>query len=213
MLFGLLTAPDGDPFRILHHAVEAGDDAAVSVHGEAAAREATRVGAHRQAAACYAQVLARGHRLPTARRAALGEAYSWALSNSNQLHFAVAAAATAAELWQQEGDDLRLVRALVTLSRQQWLTERTAAARTSAERAYELACPFGDSYQNALATLNLGGLLVLNDEEEAWAAAPGRGARDRSALRCGQRGRAVPQLPGIRAAAARRPARVRRAAG
>ena len=167
VLCALLTAPDSDPFRILHHAVEAGDDAAVLVHGEAAAREATRVGAHRQAAACYAQVLARGHRLPTARRAALGEAYSWALSTSNQLHFAVAAAATAAELWQQEGDDLRLVRALVTLSRQQWLTERTAAARASAERAYELACPFGDSYQNALATLNLGGLLVLNDDEEA----------------------------------------------
>jgi tetratricopeptide (TPR) repeat protein len=167
VLAALLTAPDSDPFRILHHAVEAGDDAVVLVHGEAAAREATRVGAHRQAAACYAQVLARGHRLPTARRAALGEAYSWALSNSNQLHFAVAAAATATELWQREGDDLRLVRALVTLSRQQWLTERTAAARASAERAYELACPFGDSYQNALATLNLGGLLVLNDEEEA----------------------------------------------
>jgi len=36
---------------------------------------------------------------------------------------------SAAELWQQDGDDRRLVRALVTLSRQQWLTERTAAAR------------------------------------------------------------------------------------
>ena len=38
-------------------------------------------------------------------------------------------------------------------------------ARTSAERAYELACPLGDSYQNALATLNLGGLLVVIDRE------------------------------------------------
>jgi DNA-binding CsgD family transcriptional regulator/tetratricopeptide (TPR) repeat protein len=183
VLCALLTAPDGDPFRILHHAVEAGDDAAVLVHGEAAAREATRVGAHRQAAACYAQVLARGHRLSTARRAALGEAYSWALSNSNQLHFAVAAAATAAELWQQEGDDLRLVRALATLSRQQWLTERTAAARASAVRAYELASPFGDSYQNALATLNLGGLLVLNDDEEAGL--PHLGQALEIARRCG----------------------------
>jgi DNA-binding CsgD family transcriptional regulator/tetratricopeptide (TPR) repeat protein len=166
VLIALLTRPDSDPFRVLHHAVEAGDDAAVIRHGAAAAREARRVGAHRQAAACYAQVLTRGHRLPTARRAALGEAYSWALSNSNQLHFAVAAAATAAELWQQDGDDRRLVRALVTLSRQQWLTERTAAARASGERALELARPLGDSYQNALATLNLGGLLVLNDQEE-----------------------------------------------
>ena len=167
VLRALLARPDCDSFRVLHHAVEAGDDAAVITHGEAAAREATRVGAHRQAAACYAQVLARGQRLPTARQAALGEAYAWALSNSNQLRAAVAAVETAAGLWQKDGDDRRLVRALVALSRQQWLTERTAAARATAERALELARPLGDSYQHALATLNLGGLLVLDDREQA----------------------------------------------
>jgi len=166
VLRALVTRPDCDPFRMLHHAVGAGDDAAVITYGQAAAREATRAGAHRQAAACYAQVLARGHGLTTARRAAVGEAYAWALSNSNQLHSAAVTAATAAELFQQDGDDRRLVRALVTLSRQQWLTERTAAARASAERALELARPLGDSYQNALATLNLGGLLVLIDRED-----------------------------------------------
>ena len=166
VLRALLRRRDSDPFRVLHHAVEAGDDNAVITHGEAAAREATRVGAHQQAAACYAQVLARGHQLTTARRAALGEAYAWTLSNSNQLHFAAAAAATAAELWQQDGDYRRLVRALVTLARQQWLTERPVAARASAERALELARPLGDSYQNALATLGVGGLLVIMDREE-----------------------------------------------
>jgi DNA-binding CsgD family transcriptional regulator/tetratricopeptide (TPR) repeat protein len=202
VLRALLSRPDCDPFRILHHAVEAGDDDAVIVHGEEAGREASRVGAHRQAAACYAQVLARGHRLTTARRAALGEAYSWALSNSNQLHFAVAAAATAAELWQQDGDDRRLIRALVTLSRQQWLTERTAAARVSAERAFELARPLGDGYQNALATLNLGGLLVLNDQEEeglpyldeALGIAERSGAASVAALCRNYRGSALLQL-------------------
>jgi DNA-binding CsgD family transcriptional regulator/tetratricopeptide (TPR) repeat protein len=165
VLRALVIRPDCDPFRALHHAVEAGDDAAVIVHGEAAAREATRVGAHPQAAACYAQVLARGHRLSTARRAALGETYAWALSNSNQLHFAAAAAATAAELWQQDGDDRRLIRALVTLARQQWLTERPVAALASARRALELAGPLGDSYHKALATLGVGGLLVIIDRE------------------------------------------------
>ena len=166
VLRALLTRPDHDLFRILHHAVEAGDDAAVITYGIEAAREAARVGAHQQAAACYAQVLDRGHLLTTARRAALGEAYAWALSNCNQLHSAVAAAAAAAEFWRQDGDDSRLVRALVTLSRQQWLTERTVVARASGERAFDLARPLGDSYQKALATLNLGGLLVLTDREE-----------------------------------------------
>ena len=166
VLRALRIGADSDPFRVLHYAVEAGDDDAVVTHGPTAAREATRLGAHRQAAACYAQVLARGNRLPLAERAALGERYAWALSNSNQLHSAAAAAATAVEDWQQVGDDRRLVRALATLSRQLWLTERTAAARVSGERALELARPLGDSYENALATLNLGGLLVLIDQEE-----------------------------------------------
>jgi len=37
VLCALLTGPDSDPFRILHHAVEAGDDNAVITHGEEAA--------------------------------------------------------------------------------------------------------------------------------------------------------------------------------
>jgi DNA-binding CsgD family transcriptional regulator/tetratricopeptide (TPR) repeat protein len=202
VLRALLADADCDPFRALHHAVEAGDDHAVIGHGETAAREARRVGAHLQAAACYAQVLARGHRLPAARRAVLGEAYAWTLSNTNQPQAAAAAAAAAAELWQLEGDNQGLVRALVTLSRHQWLTERTADAHTSAERALKLARPLGDSYQNALATLNLGGLLVLNDREEdglpylneALDIAERSGARSVAALCRNYRGSARLQL-------------------
>ena len=202
VLRALAARPDCDPFRALHHAVEAGDDAAVSVHGETAAREATRVGAHPQAAACYAQVLARGRRLSTARRAALGETYAWALSNSNQQHFAAAAAATAAELWQQDGNDLRLIRALVTLARQQWLTERPIAALASARRALELARPLSDGYQKALATLGVGGVLIIIDREEeglpyvneALEIAERTGAADWAVLARNYRGSAQLQL-------------------
>lgn len=165
LLTVLLDRGDGDPFRVLHHAEEAGDDAAVVAYGPAAAREATRAGAHRQAAACYERVLARGRLVPVAQRAALSEAYAWALSNSNALHAAADAAAAAVRQWEEVGNDLRLVRALVTLSRQQWLTERPAAARSSAERALRLAAAGGDDAQYALAQLNLGGLLVLIDRE------------------------------------------------
>jgi DNA-binding CsgD family transcriptional regulator/tetratricopeptide (TPR) repeat protein len=202
VLRALVASPDCDPFRALHHAVAAGDDAAVVAHATAAAREATRVGAYQQAAACYAQVLARGHRLTTAQRAALGEAYTWALSNSNQLHFAAAAAAAAAELWQQDGNDRRLVRALITLARHQWLTERPIAALASAERAFELARPLGDNHQSALASLGLGGLLVIIDREkeglpylnEALDIAERTGAADWAALSYNYRGSALLQL-------------------
>ena len=162
----LLELEDADPFRILHHAVEAGDDGAVVTQGLVAARSASRMGAHRQAAACYEQVLARGKLLDPAHRARVGEAYAWALSNSNQLDPAAGAASRAVDGWEQVGDDAHLVRALVTLSRQQWLTEHTAAARVSAVRALQLTENDRESEQRAYALLNIGGLLVLLDDEE-----------------------------------------------
>ena len=155
---------EGDPFRILHHAVEAGDDAAVVTYGLRAGRRASRVGAHRQAVVAYEQVLARGDLLEPARRARLREAHAWALSNTNRLTDAAAAAAKAVEEWEAVGDGARTVRPLVTLSRQQWLTEQTAEARVTAERAVAVSTAEGSG--EALARVNLGGLLVLVDQEE-----------------------------------------------
>jgi DNA-binding CsgD family transcriptional regulator/tetratricopeptide (TPR) repeat protein len=160
-----LVAAHGDPFRILHHAVEAADDDAVLEHGPVAARTAHELGAHRQAASCYAHVLAHAQRLAPAERAVLYEAYAWALSNSNQLRAAAGAAAQAVACWQQAGDDRELVHSLVTLSRQQWLTEQTDDARRSAERALLITSADPTSGEHALTTLNVGALLVLADRE------------------------------------------------
>ena len=165
VLGALLTDPEPDPFRVLHHAVAAGDDDVVVRYGRLAGRAAARAGAHRQAASCFALVLARGALLTPAQRGRIGEAYAWALSNSNQLQAAADEAATAVEQWRQADDGSKLVRALVTLSRHQWLTEETAQARSSAELALQLAEDRGDTLDQALARLNLGGVLVLVDQE------------------------------------------------
>ena len=53
----------------------------------------------------------------------------------------------------------------MTLSRHQWLTEETAQARSSAKLALQLAADRGDTLDQALARLNLGGVLVLVDQE------------------------------------------------
>jgi DNA-binding CsgD family transcriptional regulator/tetratricopeptide (TPR) repeat protein len=163
----LAAGPEPDPFRLLHHAVEAGDDAAAVTHGQAAAREASRTGAYQQAASALEQVLQRGELLSLEQRAARNEAFAWALSNSNQLFDAADAAAQAVVLWEQVGDPARLAQALVMLSRQQWLTERTKESRENAVRALELARQTGDTDAHALACVNLGGLLVLLDDEIA----------------------------------------------
>ena len=112
----------------------------------------------------YEQVLARGDLLEPARRARLREAHAWALSNTNRLTDAAAAAAKAVEEWEAVGDGARTVRPLVTLSRQQWLTEQTAEARVTAERAVAVSTAEGSG--EALARVNLGGLLVLVDQEK-----------------------------------------------
>ncbi len=111
---------------MLHHAVEAGDDAAVVEYGPSRA-VASRAGAHRQAVSSFAYVLARGARVPPEQLARLAEAYAWALQQQpvprrrrgrGRRGRAVGLA----------GGDTKLVRCLVTLTRQLWLTERTSEA-------------------------------------------------------------------------------------
>ena len=87
-----------DLSRLVHHAVEAGDDGAVVRHGPTAAREASLAGAHRQAVAVYEQVLTRRRLLPTAQCAALLDAYAWSLHNMHSTQQAVAAATDAVRL-------------------------------------------------------------------------------------------------------------------
>ncbi|GAA4698685.1 ATP-binding protein [Nocardioides conyzicola] len=167
VLRALLSMPSPDPFRLLHHAVAAGDDDAVVTHGLVAGRTAARSGAYRQAASCFRLVLDRDPQLPAERRARLAEAYAWALSHSNELHAAAAAAQDAVTLWERAEGGGEFVRAVVTLSRQLWLTERTAEARVAAVRALDLARRQGRSTDHALALVNLGGLLVVVDDETA----------------------------------------------
>ena len=99
----LLAGPAPDLARVLHHAVEAGDDAAVVRHGPTVAREASRAGAHRQAVAAYEQVLARSVLLDPVAHAALLDAHAWSLYNINRLHDAAAAAGAAVALAERHG--------------------------------------------------------------------------------------------------------------
>ena len=161
----LLATPAPDLARVLHHAVEAGDDAAVVRYGPSAAREASRAGAHRQAVAAYEHVLSRAALLDPAEHVALLDAHAWSLYNVNRLHDAAAAAGSAVALAGGLGAPA-LVPSLMTLSRQQWLLRRTADALASARRADDLASvSVADPAVRAAARINLGAVLVLVDRE------------------------------------------------
>ncbi len=207
VLDALLSADRPDLSRVVHHAVEAGDDEAVVKYGPAAARGASLAGAHRQAVAVYEQVLSRRPLMPTAQCAALLDEYAWSLYNMHSTQRAVEAAADAVGLWEQLGDDGNVAAGLVTLSRQQWVTDQPVAARESAERALRLVEPEGDTERHALARLNLGAVLVLTDHEDEGlpVLAAALDVADRAS---GPRaGGAVPQLHRVGTAADRRPLR------
>ena len=165
VLAALLSGERPDLSRVVHHAVGAGDDEAVVRYGPDAAREASRAGAHRQAVEVYEQVLARRRLLPTARCATLLDAYAWSLHNMHSTRQAVEAATDAVRLWEELGEEGNVASALVTLARQQWVTDQPVAARESAQRALRLVEAEGDTERHAVARLNLGAVLVLTDCE------------------------------------------------
>lgn len=76
VLAALTAHADVDPSRLVHHAIAAGDAAAVVRHGVAAARDAVRTRAHREAVAHYRAVLAHRDRLPAGELAAVLEGYA-----------------------------------------------------------------------------------------------------------------------------------------
>jgi hypothetical protein len=98
-VLGVLLAQDEpDLARVVHHAIEAGDDAAVVAHAPDAARRAVVAGAQGQAAAWYEQALRRHELLAPEDRAGMAEAYAWALFHSDRRRDALRAAQVAVRL-------------------------------------------------------------------------------------------------------------------
>jgi len=159
-----------DLARVVHHAAEAADDAAVIAYAPRAAAAASAVGANGQAVALYEVVLARDG-IPAADRADLLELLARALFNADRRHDAVAAARKAVALREQLGDPGRLGHALATLALQQWLDLQTDAALDSCRRAAALLAGGPDSPELAFVLVQLGVLLVnLDRDEEALSA-------------------------------------------
>ena len=165
VLAALRTQDEPDLARVVHHAVEAGDDAAVVAHAPAAARRAIGAGAQGQAAALYEQTLRRRELLSTEEQAALAEALAWALFHSDRRREALRAAEQAVSLREGLGDEAALGQALACLSVQQWSALRTGAALASSERAASLLEHVGDSIGRVSSLLHLAVILVNIDRE------------------------------------------------
>ena len=145
----LATVEGVDPARLSFHADAAGDTAAVLRYAPAAGRQATELGAHREAAAHFARAARRAERAaPVEVRARLWEQRADACENSywtfsaaagpDDLADAVAASERAAVLWAEAGDVER--RAVVTArgAHRLWNAGRRADAEVAAGVAVAL---------------------------------------------------------------------------
>jgi DNA-binding CsgD family transcriptional regulator/tetratricopeptide (TPR) repeat protein len=135
----LVTA--ADPARVLHHATGAGRADIVAEHGPAAATEAFRAGAHREAAAVHERVLAHAELLAPEERARLLEEHAWTLYSLSRFAEAADAARQAVALRESLPNRLALLRALLTHSRMQYMVNQPQEAFTLLHRAEALQDP------------------------------------------------------------------------
>lgn len=148
----------------VHHAARAGDADAVSRLAPAAAEEAQRSGAHREAAAHFRTALAFADAQPDAVRAALLERLAYECYLTEQITEALAARGAARDLWHRLGETLKQGDATRWLSRLSWYNGQTAPAQAYADEAIQLLDGLPPGRELAMAYSNRAQLHMLQGE-------------------------------------------------
>jgi predicted ATPase len=131
VLAALVGRDGSDVSQIVHHAAQAGDEDAIVRYGPAAARDAARAGAHREAVAHFSLVLEHAGRFTTAERAELFEQYAIECYTIGAAERAAGAQRQAVDLNRSRGNLRVLGSSLRWLSRMQWWAGNRAGAEQS----------------------------------------------------------------------------------
>jgi DNA-binding CsgD family transcriptional regulator/tetratricopeptide (TPR) repeat protein len=126
-----------EPSRVMHHAIEAHDVEAVVANGPAAAREAARLGSHRQAADHFAEVLRHAERLRPSEAPAMRVALAYELYLVNRLEESLTCADRAIADYAEIGDLAGLGTALLIASRAAFWARGPTSAKRISQRAVE----------------------------------------------------------------------------
>ncbi|AZO01238.1 helix-turn-helix transcriptional regulator [Mesorhizobium sp. M9A.F.Ca.ET.002.03.1.2] len=178
-LTALLEKGDVSTGRLVHHAVEAHNLQMVRELAPVAAREASRVGAHRDAAGYYEAALRQVDSLPEEERAALYEKYAFECHLIGRIDAAIEAQDHARRLHQAEGNKTSEGDCLRWLSRFAYLLGDRKAADMFGEQAVtllenvppgpELAMAYSNLAQLAMLAERLDDTLLLGDKAVALA--------------------------------------------
>lgn len=148
----------------VHHAARAGDAEAVLRLAPAAAGEAQRSGAHREAAAHFRTALAFAAAQPDAVRAALLEHLSYECYLTEQIGEALTARDAARDLWRRLGATVQQGDATRWLSRLSWYNGQTVPAQAYADEAIQLLGDQPPGRELAMAYSNRAQLHMLQGE-------------------------------------------------
>ncbi|RAZ71197.1 helix-turn-helix transcriptional regulator [Mesorhizobium atlanticum] len=152
--------------RLVHHAVEAQNLEVVGELAPAAAREASRVGAHRDAVDYYEVALRYADMLPVEKRAELYEGHAFECHLIGRVDAAMEAQDRARLLRQTLGDRVKEGDSLRCLSRFAYLLGDRGAADRFGQQAVELLETAPDSAELAMAYSNLSQLAMLAERLE-----------------------------------------------
>jgi ATP/maltotriose-dependent transcriptional regulator MalT len=150
--------------RLVHHAVCAGDTAAILQYAPQAARQSSRLGAHREAAAHYQAALAQVPTQAEETRAELLEGLSFECYLTGEIQAALEARQQAAVIWkslqraEREGGSLRW------LSRLAWFAGQKKQAEGYAQAAVEILEKQPPGLELAMAYSNQSQLSMLSED-------------------------------------------------
>ena len=127
-----------DPTRLAHHAHATGDAASVLKFAPLAGQQASRLGAHREAAIHYGEALRFADLVPVETRALLFSGRAFELFLTVQFEPAVAAQEQALRCFEELGDRRGRGLALAFLAQLQWQVGSLPEARATAQRAVDV---------------------------------------------------------------------------
>ncbi len=167
VLAALRSAGSDDDARMAHHAEGAADQSAVLEYAPAAARKASELASHREAAAQYERSLRFADGEDAATVAALYDGLANEASLVDRWQDAADARQAALVLWREAGDRLREGNTLRLLSRAMWRLCRGAESVETAQAALAVLAPLPPSRELAWAYANLATQRMLDGEHEA----------------------------------------------
>lgn len=151
--------------RLVHHAIRAGDTAAVLEFAPRAAEKSAGVGAHREATAYYRAALNHEDRMPEADRACFLDALAYECFLTGEIDKAVDARTRALAIWRSLGDAMRAGDTLRWLSRMCWFRGQGEQAQRYAGDAVTTLGPLGPSDELAMAFSNMSQLAMLASDD------------------------------------------------